>query len=1612
MRGRGRSGGRANGGAGSRSNNNNNDNGGGGAGGGGYAGDPRLAGLTPLGLRPMSSLVPSGAFKGMPAALVQQTLAVMPQLVAQGPQALRGQRGLAAAAVPAVAAGFGGGGGGGGGGGVVAAAQAGVAAAQAAIGGAVGAAAAARPNRWDPTVPHFELDREVVVMDVPMRITEFNELVSMTLDGLVRPTISLLYVGEGGINGELVRELVEITTDAIRPALENFVTQLSTRSVAARIAIDTTRHRAYLDRLAATTRGTHRAEIIRQLQQEYNDTIQPLGPALEQDPSIAQRTWCFLTRTAPPAARGADSLLFRPDPAAPVGPVAPPGVAAGALPAVAAAGGAVAGYVPSERDIRRRDLIVRRRLRRTYEASARFIQNYRIPERTLESCPTIMKSLYTNILNSLVDYTTLLINTIGYRFHRQGVMNRAHSTAQAQAALVEESGDDQVELTFQNLRGVAYVSRDQIDFLMDQLLLIAVNYMNLSAQFSNLLPLISQIYGVSTVYVTVADGDQDRGINGTILGGVFSEHLQQLVADITREAVVMSDRYNINGNSWFNSDGLVGKLGTLATVVDRFTLGIGSKLKAAVAKSGPAQFFSKTTLAKLVLPTKRVQVQTTSTEASGDGRRTHTTTVGRQTHYAVAAEAAAILGDIAHPVWVAFDRLLELVDPVQFNETVALADGTRTAVRGNLRVAGDQALEIGEEIADSIGDVMSRLNRGLHGRLAAVGASGHAQTIVNALAGLDDESARMIMGEVANQGQYQQTRACLFATQGSPNRRELDAMKGTPLSRRLSQAAREGERVRPLYVSVRGQAVANTKWDRYAVFVKFYAAFTQYSIAEPGTGRYNDFSAYIHSALVFPHLDRFTLENLQFLHAGIDGIPRSQDWTDRYGELMRLVELSIHSKRTLAATMENQSNNENSYHPSENNNINSNGNNNNNNNGNGNGNGAANYNNNNGNGYAPNAGPFAPGAAAAENNNDENNDDYGYAHGHDVITGIKYIVNFGNTETVKRTPEYASWLTYVNSVQFAQWLDSFTNAQLDGLEQEIRFSLLYRNNDPLAAAILQKVIDERNSSNRRPPTTSAAQTGFASFFSQPNGSAGTDRERDAAFAALRNNPGFKEFYDALMWFDEEPNGTQHFINFRRFIQNSLPSIIGTFTDAELTQINDYAFESLNTDDRYDDLVQIISQVEIARANYGNGRMNENERNNGSQRSNNTEGYNNNNGMNSASMAQQGRHAAALSAAALGRLGSHASALGSQASELSRQASLASAALGYTGQAPMATPWGQTPQTHQVQLQWGQAADGIEASLARLFANANYENFYDSLMWFDEEDYGSQSFMAFQQYIQTRLPQVITRFTDEQIDVIWNYMSETEISDDRYDDLAGVVGKERKRRGGGRLTTGRVNFNALARQNSRAGRPRSRSRNSNSTFSSLNSAERRHWEMFPNNVENALRSGTMADPMQSYSAAKYKSKMAKSKKKGQGKSKAKSKSNRGNGGGGGGGGGGAARKSSKNGGGGGGTRKRSGRSKARSSDARTLERRIRIALAGDAGGFFATEEEMAARYYFASQGGMDEIRHCNSQKLLAAIVAMNPKTPLRRDMIAAASARLREINSQSNNSYNMPSFNNA
>ena len=109
-------------------------------------------------------------------------------------------------------------------------------------------------------------------------------------------------------------------------------------------------------------------------------------------------------------------------------------------------------------------------------------------------------------------------------------------------------------------------------------------------------------------------------------------------------------------------------------------------------------------------------------------------------------------------------------------------------------------------------------------------------------------------------------------------------------------------------------------------------------------------------------------------------------------------------------------------------------------------------------------------------------------------------------------------------MQFAQWLDSFTNAQLDDLQQSISTSLLYRTGNPLAQTLLDKVMDERRSVNRRPPAAAAqagfnAQTGVASFFGKPSATSQPretreqedQREKAEAIALLINNPSFDAF---------------------------------------------------------------------------------------------------------------------------------------------------------------------------------------------------------------------------------------------------------------------------------------------------------------------------------------------------------------------------------------------------------------------------------------------------------------------------------------------------------------------
>ncbi len=1172
-----------------------------GEGGGGGGGN------RPLARRPSRLVEETGIYAGMHSVMVREALRAGPTLYAGGPGAVAN----AALAPP---------------------------------GGDGGAAA----RLVEPV--HIGLPTETMVLQAPVRIAEFNTLIQKALDVVVVPVIISLH--SGAINRAAVNELFQLTDECITPPLRNFINQLSSRTTAARIIIDTQYYEQYLQRLRDTTHGAHRQAVIDQLQAEYSRQLPVLPAAVAQEPSFFQRTWAYIIRRPPPAAQQSIAQMFPPGGAyggiaqappgvaapvvgaaaapvvgAPVGPMAPAGVAA--APAAAGVAGAVAAYIPNDRDVARRSKMLEQRLRKNYKDAAEFVRNYRIPgqEGAVERSPIIIKSMFSNILTVFVNLTESLIKTIAYRLRRKGVLNRADSTEAAQKDSLR--GSNEVEIMLSSVGRFNFLSRDQIDSLLEQLILIMVNYINISPRFGELIPIVSQIYTLATIYTSIADLDEVRP-NSQLLTDVFSDHLMDLVSNIHIRAHNSMKKYVVNDDPWVSTDGLLGKLGRL---------------------SG--------TLMKFVSEDRRVQVRRTVDEAQRIVVSRH-----EQTRMDVARETVSVLCDIASPVWTAMDKLLELVDPTEFNQTIEAADGTRTRVRGSLHVGAEQALEIGEEIASEAGQVMTRLNHGLVRKLVAVGATGPAQTLLNALVSLDDQSAAIVVAEVADQGSYQQMRASLIATHSDVTRTEMAALEPTPVSGMRGMNAAMN----------RGWSVAS-EWGRYADFETFMQAFQDYSQRATTDPQYIQFQRYINSGEIQGHLDNFTYEQLVEIYGIMDYEP-DDDWRQGYSKLFDLVDATMSQPRFTENYNENGEYN-NNYVPNENRNSR---------------NGNNNYgNNNNVNNYEPEI--FE-----------------GYYGWDDLTADLYSMVDYYDLSTVTTTATYRNWLDYVDGGFEHNLLPTFSHEQLTELLRRLQNSRM--TNDPLVKRIKDKIISEQ---------------------------------------AVR---------------EAGNNGSQQ-----------------------------------------------------------------------SRQTNNTEGYNMNNNY-----AAQGSHAALA------------------------------AAQGYSGQYSMGEP--AMRRMH-----------GMEESLQRLNTSSNYGQFYDTLLWFDEEDNGSRQFEAFQQYIQTRLPQIILTFSDAQIERIYNIMHESGTDDGRYENLARVIGRERGRRG--QPVTGRVNFNALARQGSRISRSSSGSKgsksstNSASTFSSLNSGERRHWNMFPNNVENALSRDPTINPMESYSAAKYKSKQKKVSRKGKAKASKRS-SKKGNG----------------------------------------------------------------------------------------------------------------------------------
>ena len=846
-----------------------NGDGGGGGGGGGGEGYGNEGGERPvrpvrrLRRRPSRLVEEIGPYAGMPSVLVREALRVMPTLVAHGPDA-----------VPGAALAGGGGGGGGGG------------------------AAAGPVDRWGTPV-HFEVPTESMVMQAPVRIAEFNTLIQKVLDIVVVPVIVSLHTGV--INAEAVNELFGLTDRWITPPLQNFIAQLSSRSAAARIVIDTQYYEQYLQRLRDTTHGAHRQAVIDELQEEYSRQLPVLPPAVAAEPSWFKRTWAYIRRRPPPAAEPSIAQMFPPGGAwggvappppgvaapvvgvaaapvvgAPIGPMAPAGLAP--APAAAAGAGAVAAYAPSDRAVSQKSKMLEKRLRKNYKDAADFVKNYRIPgsEGTVEKCPVILKSLHCNLLTVFVHFTEVLIKTIAYRLRREGVLTRAESTAAAQEDTAV--GGVEVEVMLGALSTVNFLSREQIESLLEQLILIMVNYMNLSPQFSVLVPLVSQIYSLATIYISIADLDEVRPHN-VLLTEVFSEHLMDLVGNIHVRAHNIMKGYVINGDPWFASDGLVGKLGRLAG-----------------------------TLRKFVSEDRRVQLTRMVDEAGRIRVARH-----EQTRMDVTREAAAVLCDIASPVWVAFDKLMELVDPPEFAETVAVAN------EGALHAVVNAGVGVGMDTVRFGKRTIRRLNNGLGTRLDRAGATNAAAHLVGVLAPLDDELRAILTNETADQGSYEQYRALLAACKPNLTPEQMAALQPTPVSgmRGMSAAMNNGWTIA-------------TEWDRFADFETFMAAFQNYSQSATTDRDYIQFQTYINSREISGHLRHFTYEQLSEIY-GIMDYEQDADWVSGYKTLFDLVNAEMARPHRNA----NRNNNVN-------NNVNNNGNNN--------GNNTEGYSENNGNG--------------------------------------------------------------------------------------------------------------------------------------------------------------------------------------------------------------------------------------------------------------------------------------------------------------------------------------------------------------------------------------------------------------------------------------------------------------------------------------------------------------------------------------------------------------------------------------------------------------------------------------------------------------------------------------
>ena len=829
-----------------------------------------------------------GPFSNIPDGILRAGMGNLVALSANAPRAVRGSS--LAATGAAISAGGG-------------------SSSSARVAGAIAGADSPREvHRRAPV--HIGLAEPTITIDAPHVITEFNMLIETYINDTIKPVIAGL-LSAGIVRKETLDEIFEVLSETIQGPLENFVEQLGARSPQVRIKIDMRNYEDFLTRLGTMTRDEVTQQAIAECRQKIAEAI-PNQLTAAQEPGFWERTWAYVRRRPPPRGSLSFSQVFpsyappgyRVRTAIPVaggaaaggqglGPAAPPAVAAQGPPTEE-----YYAFVPSNEEVEKRRRILIERAQKDYEQASRYIQRFRQPTGRMAASNSTIKQLYEGIFGIFTQYMDILVKTIHHRLSRATPLSRAESTAASQQAYVEAMGDREVEINLNALAGWEFISRDQIESLLQQMILTMVTYTNISPVFADIVPLLTKIYSVSVLYLSIADIDTSLG-ERRILTANFSELLEDIVIEIGTKAHVMQRKYIVRGSHWFNGGTLTQNLGRLKTTLLSFV--------------------------SLVSPEKRERVSVRMEE----GRIAAIERTGPKTTIELTRELGEIIGNIASPVLCGMDRLMELLTPEQFTQTTELIREARIERRrprgaGFVRELAELGIDVTMGSYELARVAMIRANRATTQFVANAGALQIVEHIVEETVKLNDEDMATLMEMVEqDQGSYQQIRTALQSTyafnyvpgseveaEGAEYRHAglnelmcipLSALEPMKESARASLAATlhilNPRASRTRMGDFENWEVEVHDWSVFADYDQFILQFQDYAQRTSEDPIYKEFHKYIHSEVIYQHLPYFTEEQLSELYGFLDYATDEPDWQDQFGRLFYLVSTEIERKQ-------------------------------------------------------------------------------------------------------------------------------------------------------------------------------------------------------------------------------------------------------------------------------------------------------------------------------------------------------------------------------------------------------------------------------------------------------------------------------------------------------------------------------------------------------------------------------------------------------------------------------------------------------------------------------------------------------------------------------------------